>query len=120
MRGTIRPAALVATYFDNLPPEARGTAQALHRLVLAAAPELEQTVKWGNLVFQWQGQHVMAIVAHKAHANLQFFNGAELAAAYPQLEGTGKGLRHLKCRFSQPVDDALVQELVRETLRTPP
>lgn len=119
MRGTVRPAALVAAYFDNLAPEGRATAQALHKAVIAAAPDLEQTVKWGNLVYQRQGQHLLAVVAHKAHASLQFFHGAALAEAHPELEGTGKGLRHLKCRYSQPIDEALVQRLVREAVEAP-
>jgi hypothetical protein len=117
MRGTVRPNALVAAYFDTLSPEQRETAQALQRTVLAAAPDLTQTVKWGNLVFTVNRQNLLAIVAYKGHVNLQFFNGAALARDFPQLEGTGKGLRHLKCRCRQPVDIALVSTLVRAALK---
>lgn len=120
MRIPVRPAALVAAYFDNLLPQERATAQALQRTVLEAAPGLEQAVKWGNLVFTQAGQHVLAIVTHKTHANLQFFHGAALAPQFPQLEGSGKGVRHLKCRYRQPVDDALVKALVRAALDLPP
>ncbi|HWP20928.1 MAG TPA: DUF1801 domain-containing protein [Burkholderiaceae bacterium] len=109
----MRPAALVAAYFDNLPPEQRITVQALQRAVLEAAPALEQSVKWGNLVFGFKGQNLLAIVTHKTHANLQFFQGAALAGQYPQLEGSGKGLRHLKFRYRQPVDEPLVRALVQ-------
>ncbi|WP_169452434.1 DUF1801 domain-containing protein [Caldimonas manganoxidans] len=116
MRGTVRPNALVAAYFDTLTPEQRETAQALQRAVLEAAPALLQSVKWGNLVFMTGRDNLMAIVAHKSHVNLQFFNGAALAAQFPKLEGTGKSLRHLKCRLRQPVDTALVQALVRAAL----
>lgn len=117
MRGTVRPNALVAAYFDALGPEQRETALALQRAVLEAAPELVQAVKWGNLVFMADRQNLLAIVAHKGHANVQFFNGAALAADFPQLEGTGKGLRHLKCRYRQPVDTALVGVLVRAAVK---
>ncbi|MEW6097854.1 MAG: DUF1801 domain-containing protein [Pseudomonadota bacterium] len=113
MRSPVRPAALVAAYFDALLPEQRLTAQSLQRAVLEAAPELEQSVKWGNLVFGLRGQNLMAIVTHKGHANLQFFQGAGLAARFPQLEGGGKGLRHLKCRYRQPIDEPLIKALVR-------
>ena len=117
MRGTVRPNALVAAYFDTLGPDQRETAQALQRAVLEAAPDLNQAVKWGNLVFMADRQNLLAIVAHKGHANLQVFNGAALAGDFPQLEGTGKGLRHLKCRYRQPVDTALVGQLVRAAVR---
>lgn len=118
MRGTVRPAALVAAYFDSLAPEGRATAQALHKAVITAAPELEHTVKWGNLVYLHQGQHLLALVAHKSHVNLQFFNGAALAREHPELEGPGKGVRRLKFRYRAPVDEALVQRLVREAVHS--
>lgn len=117
MRGTVRPNALVAAYFDTLGPDQRETAQALQRAVLEAAPELSQSVKWGNLVFMVERHNLLAIVAHKGHVNLQFFNGAALAAQFPQLEGTSKGLRHLKCRHRQPVDTALVRALVQAAMQ---
>ncbi|UZG43419.1 DUF1801 domain-containing protein [Caldimonas thermodepolymerans] len=116
MRTTVRPAALVAAYFDNLAPDERATAQALQRAVLEAAPGLEQTVKWGNLVFTWRGTNALAIVTHKTHANLQFFQGAGIAPQFPQLEGSGRGVRHLKCRYRQPVDEALVRAMVQAAL----
>ena len=61
---------------------------------------------------QLDGQSLISIVVHKSHAHLQFFNGAELAVQYTALEGTGKGMRHLKCRYRQPVDAELVRDLV--------
>jgi hypothetical protein len=112
MRTNVRPAALVAAYFDNLPPEERATALALQRAVLEAAPGMEQTVKWGNLIFTWHGTNAVAIVTHKTHANLQFFHGADIAGQFPQLEGSGKGVRHLKCRYRQPVDEVLIKSMV--------
>ncbi|AKJ28078.1 hypothetical protein AAW51_1387 [Caldimonas brevitalea] len=106
----------MAAYFDNLLPDERATAQALQRAVLDAAPGLEQSVKWGNLVFSASGQHVLAIVTHKTHANLQFFQGAAIAPQFSQLEGSGKGVRHLKCRYRQPVDEALIKSMVEAAL----
>lgn len=113
MRTHVRPAALVAAYFDNMLPDERATAQALRAAVMDAAPQVEQGVKWGNLLFTLNGRHLAAIVTHKSHANLQFFHGAEFADRFPQLEGNGRGVRHLKCRYRQPVDEALVRELVQ-------
>jgi hypothetical protein len=55
----------------------------------------------------------VAIVMHKDHANLQIFNGAALVDRYPELEGSGKGVRHLRFRYRYPVDEELVREVVR-------
>lgn len=116
MRTIIRPAALLGAWFDTLREDQRETAQALREAVLAAEPGLEQSIKWGNLVFSHGGTHALAIVIHKDHANLQVFNGAALRERFPMLEGTGRGLRHLRLRYRQPVDSGLVEVLVKASV----
>jgi hypothetical protein len=113
MRTLVRTAALVESWFDLLPEAQRATARELQAAVLRAEPRLAQTVKWGNLVFMHHGANAIAIVAHRTHASLQFFNGHVLAVQYPQLEGSGKGLRHLKVRYGEPIDIDLVGALAR-------
>ena len=113
MRSILRPAALIETWFDTLRPEQKDMARRLRELVTAAAPELASSVKWGNLMFTHEGTHAVAIVMHKDHANLQIFNGALLVERYPELEGSGKGVRHLRFRYRYPVDEELVRDVVR-------
>jgi hypothetical protein len=50
--------------------------------------------------------------AFKAHVNVGFFRGAELADPDGLLEGTGKFMRHVKLRPGQPVDDAALRKLI--------
>jgi hypothetical protein len=104
---------MVQAWLDTLRPDQQETALALNDATLAAEPALMRTIKWGNLMFMHRGVHAVAVVMHKDHANLQVFNGALLAPAFPALEGTGKSLRHLKVRYSQAFDAALVTSLVR-------
>jgi hypothetical protein len=111
-----QPAALVQAWLDMLRPEQQPAALALSAAVLAAEPALTRAVKWGNLVFLHNGAHAVAVVAHRDHVNLQIFNGAALAPAFPALEGTGKGVRHLKFRYLQQLDAALVQAVVRASV----
>jgi hypothetical protein len=113
MRTLVRTAALIESWFDLLPEANRATARQIQSAVLAARPQLAQAIKWGNLVFMHEGTNAMAIVSHRSHVNLQVFSGHLLALQYPQLEGTGKGVRHLKLRCGQPVDAALVGALAR-------
>jgi hypothetical protein len=116
MRSVLQSAALIETWFDTLRPEQQETARALQQRVLAMRPALVQSIKWGNLVFSLGGRHAVAIVIHKDHANLQVFNGALLAAQYPALEGSGRGLRHLRLPYRQPVDAGLVDAVVRASI----
>jgi hypothetical protein len=113
VRSIVRPAALVQAWLDTLRPDQRETALALNDAALAAEPGLARTIKWGNLMFLHEGLHAVAVVVHKDHANLQVFNGALLAPGFPELEGVGKGVRHLKIRYSQTCDAALVTAVVR-------
>src|SRR6516162_7502455 len=50
--------------------------------------------------------------AFKAHVNVGFFRGAELADPDGLLEGTGKFMRHVKLRPGEQVDPAALKRLV--------
>lgn len=119
MRHLVRPGALVAAFFDTLSESQQACARSLQQAVLAAVPDIEQAVKWGNLTFMYGGRNVLALALHKTHAHLQVFNGAQLAMQFPELEGVGKGQRHLKLRYGHPVDAELVGDLVQASIRLP-
>ncbi|MCR5865411.1 MAG: DUF1801 domain-containing protein [Aquincola tertiaricarbonis] len=117
MRHLVRSAALIEAWFDMLPPQQQPSARALQTLVLRAAPSLGQAVKWGNLIFTVHHFHALAIAPYKSHVHLQVFRGAALVGRFPMLEGTGRGLRHLKWRYSQPLDEELIADLVHATVQ---
>jgi hypothetical protein len=58
-------------------------------------------------------QTAVYIAPFKAHVNLGFFQGADLPDPAALLEGTGKGLRHVKLKtldaLGQPSVIALIQ-----------
>ena len=116
MRLPLRSAALIESWFDLLPAAQAAAARALQAAALNAVPELEQSIKWGNLVFSWHGSHALALVSHRHQIHLQCFRGAALAQRFPELEGSGRGLRHLRQRIGLPVDEALVGDLARATV----
>jgi hypothetical protein len=119
VRQLVRPGALVAAYFDTLTEPQALCARSLQQAVLGAAPEIEQAVKWGNLTFLSAGRNLLALALHKSHAHLQVFNGAQLALQFPELEGVGKGQRHLKLKYGQQVDADLVRDLVLASIKLP-
>lgn len=102
----------MAAWFDFLTPAQRGTCEALQRVIRQAAPDATEAVKWGNLVFAVNEVMFVAIVPHKAHVNLQFFNGSSLPAELGPLDGVGRGSRSLRCKFTQPIDPVQVEMLV--------
>lgn len=50
--------------------------------------------------------------AFRAHVNVGFFRGAELADPARLLEGTGKSMRHVKLRPETPVDAIALVKLI--------
>jgi hypothetical protein len=111
MRASTRSKALVSAWFDFQPPAQREVAQALRAAVREAEPELLEIIRWGQLVFVWAGSPVLAIAPHRAHVNLQIFNGHLLPPGIAPLEGVGRGTRSFRCRLHQPVDVVQVQML---------
>ena len=116
MRSPVRPAALIQAHLDTLEPAQRELVEALQKLVLGHAPNLTQTLQWGNIVFQRHGRNAIGIAAHRDHVHLQFFNGQALAVQFSALEGHGRGLRFLKLRPGRAIDEELVAHLVQASL----
>ncbi len=111
-----RPALSVTTVdavVRGLDPSLRPIASALRELVRRTAPELVETVKWGVPV--WSGRrNVLCLMIYPDHVNLGFFEGARLAHRYPEVEGTGKNLRHVKVRSVSDVRRSVLTRLIRD------
>lgn len=112
MRSASRPKALVAAWFDFLTPVQRQTCEVLQATIRTTVPDVGEAVKWGNLVFSVNEVVFAAIVPHKAHVNLQIFNGSQLPPGTPVLDGVGRGSRTLRCRCTQPVDTVTVEMVI--------
>ena len=117
MRRPLQSPALINAFYDSLRPEQRDTAQAMQKAIQTVAPHLRPEVKWGNLCFMNDNDNVMAIALFKMNAHLQIFNGVALVPEFPELEGAGKGMRHIKSRYRQPVNEQLVRELTLASLQ---
>jgi uncharacterized protein YdhG (YjbR/CyaY superfamily) len=111
----------IKAYLDALPELQRGTVQKIRNAVRKVSRSFGESISpWGHLTFStpkvWG---LLTIVLHPKHANLQFANGAALATAIRQMEGTGKNLRHIKFPYDKPLDAALLTKAVRASLALP-
>ena len=116
MRRPLQSPALINAFYDSVRPEQRDTGQLIQKAILSVAPQLRPEVKWGNLVFTNDGDNLLALVMFKANAHLQVFNGVLLLSDFPELQGAGKGMRHVKFRYRQPVDEKLIGELTQASM----
>ncbi len=63
-------------------------------MIFDTLPDSVEKVKLGNMVYTMKGNDVSWILVYGSHVDIGFFRGAELNSKL--LEGTGKGLRHVK------------------------
>ena len=87
-------------------------------LVRQAAPEAtERGVKgWGNIVYERKGIFCY-IGPQKSWVNLGFYRGVDLPDPEGLLEGTGKGLRHVKVKKAEDIHTDTLQQLVKDAYR---
>src|SRR5262245_57814559 len=108
----------VDAYVAKLPAAQRTMVVRLRNAVLKARPSLTQSLNpWGYLTLSTPEEtHAFALIPHKPHVNLQIAQGAKIAAKLPELEGTGKNIRHIKFSYDEPIDAKLVDKAVRLAL----
>ena len=68
------------------------------REAVGANPRASETTKWNYPAWVHEGKNgnMCSIMGATGYVRLQFLRGAELPQAESRLEGTGKGMRHLK------------------------
>lgn len=117
MRHAGRARALAASWLDFLPERLREQADQLRQQVHHLAPELDETVKWGHLVFTLEGVPVLALQPARQHLNLQLMQGAPwpepLMQALPML----RSARLWRLPAGEPVDPVLLEMAVAAALR---
>lgn len=110
----------VEVYFERQEGEVQAIALALRALLDAEIPDGETKLAWNFPCWLRDGVRVASIISHTDRCNLQLWQGAELAAAFPErIEGTGKDLRHVKVRSVAEVDEGLKQIIQAALSLTP-
>ena len=107
-------AKTVEGYIADLSSPQQEIAETLRELIGKTAPNLEETIKWGSPCFMAGSANVCSIMAFKGHVNLAFFRGAELSDNDGLLEGTGKGMRHVKVKAVKEIKKQAITALVKE------
>ena len=105
----------VDAFLAGLDPAKAQIAASLRLLILGTDTELRESIKWGTPVFSKIGD-VCYIAEAGGHVNLGFFQGAHLAAAVSHLEGSGKGMRHVKVMSLADIQPELFMSWIREAV----
>jgi len=110
------PAASPDVYIAALTGWCRACVEELRAAVRAAAA-LEETIKWGNLVYL-AGGPVLVIRAEEDRVLLSYWRGQRLRALEPRLRPGGKyEMATLELRAGLLVAPTVVRRLTREAVR---
>jgi hypothetical protein len=111
----------VARLLAEHPPEQRAIEQALRASIRREFPDAIEQVDFPDKLIAFGRTPkirglLFAIIAHKAHVNLQLADGAELPNPDGLIEGTGKRIRHVKIRSIEDATSPAVSAIIRSQL----
>jgi len=95
-------------------PKNRALIRALRAFVKRAAPELVESVKWGNGCWLLGKAPVAYVYSDVDHVQFGFFRGASLDDPKGLLQGKGQYVRHAKVRTPKDIDARAFAALLRQ------
>ena len=110
----------VAEYVRKVPPDLRPTLQAARRTIKALAPKGTKESAWRTWPIRYSvaDTYVLGVGNYPRWVSIYFFRGAELADPEGILEGSGKGMRHIKLREPKDASAAAVRALIGRAFLT--
>ena len=110
-----KTADVVDQFIQQMDAEQQEIAHSLRATIRKAAKSLDEAIKWGHPCFVGIG-NVCSIMPYPDHVNLGFFRGAELDDPDKLLEGTGKGMRHVKIWSAKDIRKRAISDLIRSAV----
>ena len=109
----------MSEYVRRVPATLRPTLQAGRRTIKAVAPKGTKETAWRSWPIRYSiaGLNVCGIGDYPRWVSVYFFRGAEMDDPDGLLEGSGKGMRHVKLREPKDADRPALKKLIRQAFR---
>lgn len=91
--------------------------RALRKFVKRTAPQLEESVKWGNGCWLKEKLPISYVYAAPDYVQFGFIRGASLKDPQKLLHGEGQYVRHIKVFQRADIDEKAFGALLRQALR---
>jgi hypothetical protein len=111
----VKPQPTVPELVEALGSPRKEVVERLRRIVRETLPEAVESVKWGQPTYILNGKNIICFMVYDNHVNYGLFMGARVKSK--RLEGTGKGLRHVKVFGLADIDEKEFARLAREAAR---
>lgn len=104
-------------YLADQPAKNQRLIRALRAFVKRAAPQLTESVKWGNGCWLKGKEPVSYVYSAPTYVQFGFFRGSGLTDPRGLLEGQGQYVRHIKVRKPADIDEAAFGALLRQAAK---
>lgn len=108
----------IERFLAELPEPKKALAVIVRDIMLKADSSITEDIKWGNLTFISNG-NVAFVYTYKSvpYINLGFMRAVELTDPEGLLEGTGKGMRHIKIASEKDIDKKQITSWAKEAVK---
>jgi hypothetical protein len=110
--GAVRRDRAVDRWMAEHPGELGAIAKRWFEVIRSCAGDVRELLHDGHPTACVDGAAFAYVNAFKAHVDVGFFRGAELADPKALLEGTGRFMRHVKLRPSEDLDASALRALI--------
>jgi len=109
----------VSEYVGRVPAALRPTLNAGRRTIKAVAPKgtRETAYRTWPIRYSFDGAEVCGIGNYPRWVSVYFFRGAEMDDPDGVLEGSGKGMRHVKLREPKDANNPALKRLIRQAFK---
>jgi len=104
-------------YLADQVPRNQNNIRALRKFVKRIAPQLQESVKWGNGCWIKGKVPVAYVYSADDHVQFGFFRGSALRDPKGLLNGQGKFVRHIKVFKRADIDETEFAALLRQAAR---
>jgi hypothetical protein len=105
----------VTSVLEHLKGDQLEVAESLRALVMKCLPHAVETSTWGNITYLLNDRNLAWLCFYRDHTDFGFFRGVDLES--PRLEGTGKGLRHVKVLSMDDIDENEFRRLLLDAAK---
>ena len=103
-------------YLAGQTPRNQNVIRALRTFVRRAAPQLQESVKWGNGCWVQGKAPVAYVYSTPDYVQFGFFRGSALKDPMRLLNGKGKFVRHIKVGKRSDIDESAFRALLRQVV----
>jgi len=104
-------------WFSTAPENQRPMLDALRALILSAAPDILEEIKWSRPCYSTPRGMFCYLHRTKNHVTIGFQRGAALKDPKSLLEGTGKDMRHIKIAKAEEIDRQAILQLIQQAIQ---